>query len=211
MKKSIMKKVVATALSMALVMGLTLSAGASGGSGGNTPEDVVEKIVGTKLPKIPETSTVGNVQTTVKGVYLAGNVKGSVVATPVAAISEGYGLKSNEKPYAKFATMNPKKSNLAYACLELGSKAMGADLGPVVDIELGKMTDGTYSLLSSEGSEIQITFGIPNDFAEAGKTFAVVRVRVGGVIDILKDIDTDDNTVTFLTTGGSGAYAIIKY
>ncbi len=66
-------------------------------------------------------------------------------------------------------------------------------------------------LLPSDGAEIRVALGVPKKFADAGKTFAVVRVQAGGVVSILPDVDDNPNTVTFDTTGGAAAYAIIKY
>ena len=81
----------------------------------------------------------------------------------------------------------------------------------MINLELGKMAGGKYSLLPSDGAEIRVSFGIPKNFAQANKTFAVVCVRAGGAVSILEDVDDNPNTVTFDTTGGAGAYAIIKY
>lgn len=95
--------------------------------------------------------------------------------------------------------------------VELAAASQGAAVGPVLNVELGKMSGGKYSLLPSDGAAIRLSFGIPKNFVQDGKTYAVVCVRAGGVISILTDVDSNPDTITFDTTGGAGVYAIIKY
>ena len=58
---------------------------------------------------------------------------------------------------------------------------------------------------------IAVKIGVPKSFAQDGKTYAVICVRPGGAVSVLTDVDDNPNTVTFETTGGQGAYAIVKY
>lgn len=160
---------------------------------------------------IPTTSSVGSIQSAVSGAYCATSVDGVAVTTELASLVKGYGLASNEKPYAMVWDLDPKKSNLAQQVINLAAASQGAEVGPTLNIELGKKSGGKYSLLSSAGPAIRLSVGIPANFAQSGKTFAVVRVQSGGVVTILQDVDNDPSTVTFDTTGGAGAYAIIKY
>lgn len=160
---------------------------------------------------IKTTSSVEGVETTVRGVYHTPNLPGCAVVTAQSTIAQAYGLGTNERPYAKFMETDVKKSAKAMVSLEAGAKAIGGQMGPCVNIELGKMTNGTYSLLPSEGATSQITFGIPANFLEENKNYAVVGVRTGGIITTYKDLDSNPKTVTFATTGGAGAYAIVKY
>ena len=216
MKVSIIKKLMMGALTASLVMAPVMGVSAT-----TTTEDttsVVEKAVAastsgevTTVAEIPNTSSVAGVKTTIAGVYLATSVNGTAVTTAVSSIAEGYGLASNEKPYAKFSNLDPKKSTLAKAAIDLAAASQGATVGPMLNIELGKMSGGKYSLLPSDGVTIRVAVGIPKNFAQDGKTYAVVRVRAGGEATILPDVDSNPNTVTFDTTGGAGAYAIIKY
>ena len=165
----------------------------------------------TSVAEVPSTSTVAGVESTVSGVYLATSVNGSVVTTSTAAIAEGYGLRGNEKPYAKFFDLDAAKSPLAKQAIDLAAGSLGAEVGPMLNIELGKMSAGKYSLLPSDGASIRLSFGIPSNFTQAGKTYAVICVRAGGAMTVLEDVDTNPFTVTFDTTGGAGAYAIVKY
>lgn len=215
MKASIIKKLMAGALTVSLVMAPAFSAFATTIT--NVESKVEEAISSgtsgevTTVAEVPNTSSVAGVKTTVGGVYLATKVNGSIVSTSAAAIAESYGLAGNEKAYAKFSNLDAKKSPLAMQAVVAAAASQGAEVGPVLNVELGKMTAGKYSLLPSDGAAIRLSFGIPKSFVQAGKTYAVVVVRAGGAVSILQDIDENPNTVTFDTTGGAGAYAIIRY
>lgn len=217
MKARIIKRMMTGVLAASLVMAPAMSVGATTTTNtvsGSSVEAVVASSSSgevTTVAEIPSTSTVAGVKSTTAGVYLATGVNGSVVTTSVAAIKEGYGLANNETPYAKFSNLDAKKSPLAKQAIDLAAASQGAVVGPMLNVELGKMTAGKYSLLPSDGAAIRLSFGIPKSFAEAGKTYAVVVVRAGGAVSILADIDSNPDTVTFDTTGGAGAYAIIKY
>lgn len=215
MKASIIKKLMAGALTASLVMAPAFSVFATTTT--NVESKVEEAISSstsgevTTVAEIPNTSTVAGVKSTVGGVYLATKVDGSIVTTNAAAIAESYGFASNEKAYAKFSNLDAKKSPLAMQAVNLAAASQGAEVGSIVNVELGKMTAGKYSLLPSDGAAIRLSFGIPRNFVQAGRTYAVVAVRAGGVVSILPDVDDNPNTVTFDTTGGAGAYAIIRY
>lgn len=225
MKASIIKKVMTGALALSLVMAPVMSVGATTTQGAT--ESKAEEIIASStssesgasgesteistVAEVPVTSSVGSVRTTTAGAYLATSVNGTAVTTSVAAIAEGYGLAGNEKPYSKFSNLEAKKSPLAKASIDLAAASQGAVVGPMLNIEFGKMTAGKYSLLPSEGPAIRIALGIPKSFVQAGKIYAMVCVRAGGATAILPDIDENPDTITFDTTGGSGAYAIIMY
>ena len=232
MKAKFIQKVMAGALTVALVAAPSMSVLASGGSYGsgaagtsNTEAAVVEIVNATvavgedsgsgsavsSIAEIPTTSSVAGVKTTVAGVYMATSVNGTAITTSVANIASSYGLGAGERPYARIYNMDTKKSPLAAAAIDQAAAAMGAVVGPYVNVELGKMSGGKFGLLPSDGAPITIKFGIPKSFAQDGKTFAVICVRPGGAVSILEDTDTNPDTVTFNTTGGQGAYAIVKY
>lgn len=218
MKASIIKKMMIGALTASLVMAPTLSVAASSSVTSSGTEEKVEAAVAastsgevTAVAEVPDTDSVAGVQTTVAGVYLATSVNGSAVASGFDAIKSGYGLTGSEKPYAKFFNLDVKKSPLAKAAIDLAAASQKATVGPMLNVELGKMTAGKYSLLPSDGAAIRLSFGIPQNFAQADKTYAVVCVRAGGAVSVLADTDSNPNTVTFDTTGGAGVYAIIRY
>ena len=234
MKISVLKKLMVCALAVSLVMAPVIGASATtittpsqsvvvGAVNGYVSEasntaaeekpDVAAEVmtIAEAVAAIPTSSSVGGVQSAISGAYCATSVDGIAVTTELTSLIQGYGLASNEKPYAMVWDLDPKKSNLAKQAIHLAAATQGAEVGPMLNIELGKKLGGKYSLLSSNGPTIRLSVGVPANFAQDGKTFAVVRVQSGGVVTILKDVDNDPNTVTFDTTGGAGAYAIIKY
>ena len=211
MKASIIKKLMMGALTASLVMAPAMSVFAAPTTGTVSTDSVVEEAVAGEVAEVPSTSTVAGVTTTVSGVYLATSVNGTAITSAVSSIAQGYGLTGSEKPYAKFSNMDPKKSNLAKQSIDMAAASQGAVVGPMLNIELGKMSGGKYSLLPSDGAAIRLSVGLPKSFAQADKTFAVICVRAGGAVSILPDVDSNPNTVTFDTTGGAGAYALIKY
>lgn len=220
MKASIIKKLMMGALTASLVMAPAMSVFAATTTTTTKADTTteVEEIVAestsgevTTVAEIPSTSSVAGVTSTVSGVYLATSVSGTAITSAVSSIAQGYGLTGSEKPYAKFSNMDPKKSNLAKQSIDMAAASQGAVVGPMLNIELGKMSGGKYSLLPSDGAAIRLSVGLPKSFAQADKTFAVICVRAGGAVSILPDVDSNPNTVTFDTTGGAGAYALIKY
>lgn len=226
MKASVIKKMMVFALAVTLTAAPSLGVMASGNSGNKPSEESTEEAVVeavnenlaennggsvSSVAQIPTTSSVAGVKTTVAGVYLATSVNGCAVTTGVSTISASYGLTAGEKPYARFYNLEAKRSPLAKAAIDNAAASLNAEVGPYVNIELGKMAGGKYSLLPSNGAEIQIKLGVPKAFVQDGKTYAMICVRPGGTVSVLKDIDTDPNTITFNTTGGQGAYAIVRY
>lgn len=214
----------ASALTVALVAAPSMSVLASGGSGGSSSksEDKVIEIINesisdggesyvSSIAEIPVTNTVAGTRSTVQGVYIATSVNGTAITSSLAGIAGSYGLANGEVPYARFSNMDVKKSNLAKAVIDNAASAIGATVGPCINIEIGKKAGGQFSLLSQEGEKISVKVGIPKSFAQDGKTYAVICVRPGGAVSVLQDTDTNPNTITFDTTGGQGAYAIVKY
>lgn len=225
MKANLAKRVLTCTLAGALIVGSSMSVFAYGasdssskGSSGTSKKEVVTEIVlestndeVSSIAAIPETSSVAGVKTSVAGVYLATCVNGSVITTPFASIAESYALAAGERPYARVYNFDGRKSTAAQAVIDNAASALGATVGPVINFELGKMSGGKFSLLPSDGAAINVKLGIPKAFAQADKTFAMICVRPGGAVAVLQDIDTDPNTITFATTAGQGAYAIVKY
>lgn len=235
MKANIAKKVLLCTLSAALLAAPSMGVFAASGTGagtkaastGSSITAEVEEIVTANaevvsddnsgsnstvtVAAVPVTSSVGGVKSTLPGVYLATSVRGTAITSGLTAIADSYGLTGSEKPYARIYNMDGKKSYLAQACIDNAAAAMGASVGPAINVEIGKMASGKFSLLPADGAPITLKVGVPKSFAQSDKTFAVVAVRPGGVVSVLADTDTDPNTVTFDTTAGQGVYALIKY
>lgn len=161
--------------------------------------------------QIPEKNSVSGIETTIEGVYLATAVSGCAVITDSEAIRKSYGLSGSEQLFAKFANLIEAERPTASKMLDLAAASQGAEICAKLSIELGKMDNGNYSLLTEQGAEIQLMFGIPERFIQEGKSYAVVCVRRDGSVYIFTDQDQNPNTVTFGTTGGAGAYGLIRY
>lgn len=228
MKANIAKKVLICTLSASLMLAPVMGVSAKTSSAGSekSVKEKVEAIITentagastegtdagtTTITEVPTTSAVAGVKTSVAGVYLATNVNGVAITTGLSTIADGYGLADGEKPYARVYNLDAKKSYLAQACIDNAAASMGATVGPAINAEIGKMASGKFSLLPADGAPITLKVGVPKSFAQDGKTFAVVAVRPGGVVSILTDTDENPNTVTFNTTAGQAAYALIKY
>ena len=230
MKTKFIQKLMAGALTAALVaapcMGVFASETPGGSDTPNKPgveEEVVEIVnssVGDNdeggsavsgIAQIPATSSVAGVTSTVKGVYLATSINGAAITTSVATIASSYNLGAGETPCARVYNMDVKKSPLAAAAINSAAEALGAAVGPYINVELGFTKGGKFGLLPSDGAPITMSFGIPKSFVQDGKTYAVICVRPGGAVTVLPNTSTNPNVVTFSTTGGQGAYAIIKY
>lgn len=231
MKAQVVKRILSSALAMTLLLGSSNVAFASGSSSvsGNAATTTVQAVEETvteqvmqivnessngsvsTIAEIPTTSSVAGVKSTVSGVYLATNVNGVAVTTAMAAIGDSYGLAKNEKAYVRAYNFDGKRSTAAKAVIDSAAASMGAEVGPVINFEFGKMAGGKFSLLPSDGASFNVKVGIPKSFAKEGKTYAIVCVRPGGTFSIIKDTDNDPNTVTFPTTAGQAAYALICY
>lgn len=164
--------------------------------------------------QVPSGDTVQGIQSGINGIYLGTAVNGCAVITSEDEIREAYGISKDEMPYAKFLNLNTEKNPESKKALELAASAQGAEIGPMLSVELGRMTvggdNGRYSLLPADGAEIEIVFGIPDNFANDAMSYGVACVREDGTVTVWKDIDDDRRTATFKTTGGIGNYALIR-
>lgn len=214
MKSKSLKKVLATALALSLVMAPVMGVNAS--TDNNAPSEGSSTSVSAEVAAtIPETSTIsvgGKYMTsTVKGAYMSKTIPGTVVATDKGTLAAGYGLAPGEQPYVRVYDISEAKSPAAMASINAAAGAVGGTVVATVNVELGKLAGGKFSLLEQGGAPITMAFGIPKDAVKPGYAYAMICVRPGGVIEVLPDLDADPNTVTFSTTGGLGAYAMIMY
>lgn len=223
MRAKLAKRVLSSALAMTLLLGSSTMVFASSGASTATDSEpsvveVVNEIISestsgsvTTVAEVPTTSTVAGVTTSVSGSYLVTSVNGVAVTTGITTIADSYGLAKNEKPYVRAYNFDSKRSTAAKAVIDNAVASMGAEVGSIFNFEFGKMAGGKFSLLPSDGSAFNVKVGIPKSFVKEGKTYAMVCVRPGGAVSILPDTDTNPNTITFATTAGQGAYAIICY
>ena len=214
MKSKSLKKVLATALALSLVMAPVMGVNAS--TDNNAPSEGSSTSVSAEVAAtIPETSTIsvgGKYMTsTVKGAYMSKTIPGTVVTMDKGTLAAGYGLAPGEQPYVRVYDISEAKSPAAMTSINAAAGAVGGTVVATVNVELGKLAGGKFSLLEQGGAPITMAFGIPKNAVKPGYAYAMICVRPGGVIEVLPDLDADPNTVTFSTTGGLGAYAMIMY
>lgn len=209
MKRFSIKKSLATVLAACLVIGSTMTVCAAPSSSQASASSGGAAAVVTTTPSL----MINGVKavSTVKGLYAAKSVQGAVVLTPLAELKAAYGLGADQAPYLIMMDTDTKKSHLAMDSLNAAAVALGATMGPVVNINLGAMTAGKFAPLSADGADVAFTVGLPTNFVQADANYAVICVRQGGAVSVLYDTDTDPNTVTFNMKGGLGCYAIVKY
>lgn len=160
--------------------------------------------------EVKSTSSVAGVKSTVSGAFILQKDVAAAVTTPAATIAQSYALAAGERPYVKVFDMDVKKSSLAAESLEIAAKAFGGTNVAFIQMEFGKMTNGEYSLLPA-GAGIAASFSVPKSAQVAGARYAVIRVVEGGTFTLLEDTDNNPATVSFVTTGGAGAYSIVRF
>ncbi len=164
----------------------------------------------TPAQEVPTTSVAGGVKSATEGMYTAKSVEGSAVTTPATEIKAGFGLAGNDKPYTKVSDLDPKKSTKSAEVLRTFAATQGAVVGPMLNIEFGKMSGGKYSLLPKSGS-IAMRLALAKNFFVPGATYAVLRVSPGGQYEIIPAAVDAKGNLGFFTNGGQGAYAVIRY
>lgn len=145
---------------MAPVMGVNASTDNNAPSEGSSTS-VSAEVAAT----IPETSTIsvgGKYMTsTVKGAYMSKTIPGTVVVTDKATLAAGYGLVPGEQPYVRVYDISEAKSPAAMTSINAAAGAVGGTVVATVNVELGKLAGGKFSLLEPGGAPITMAFGIP--------------------------------------------------
>lgn len=209
MKANIIKRVLSGALALSLVLAPSVGAMASSSSanvGGNQGGAAATTAVQTV--KYETSSSVAGVRSTVGGVFiLKRDVKGAVTLGS-GEIARLFGLGAGERPFVKMIDMDNKKSHLAYKCMTDTARALGAEIFGTMNVELGKMAAGRFSLLFGEG-RINVVFNVPAKFQ--GRNVAVICVQEGGKVAVLADTDTVAGTLNVALPAGASALAFIAY
>lgn len=204
MKTRLIKRMLGATLAMALILAPSMGAFATTSVpvSGNRVQETQEATVA--VPVYKTTSSVAGIKSSVGGVYILNKGIGTAILTPAGNITVAPGAR----PYVKAMDMDVKKSNLAYKCMTDHAAALGATVVGTINLEIGQMLSGKYSLLGADVA-VSAAFSVPA--AAQGKTVAVLRVQEGGVVTLLQDTDPNPAVVAFNTTGGAAAYAIIAY
>ncbi len=154
--------------------------------------------------------TVGGqaINSTVSGRFYAPNVNGAAVVSQKAEVNAALGLKNGETASVRVfqSAYGPK----AQKCVADTAAALNVTLGPVLDINLGKIdAGGKYSNVQHLNTAVAFTIGIPAEFVQAGSSYYVINVQPGGAVALLQDLDTDPSTLTFATTD-FGVFALVR-
>lgn len=229
-RKSVRKMLVAT-LAATMLMGSAITAYAADGSGGSETTSKETESTGSNTVVITEavspqeeddTPTIafsdvaaantsisvggGKVVTTIAGAYASKTVDGMAVITPLSEIKANLGLAAGQTPYLMAFDTDAKKSSLAMASLNAAAEPLGVNVITTLNIDLGAKQNGKFVTLSN--GSVNMVVGLPKAAIDPAKTYSVICVQPGGAITILKDQDTNPNTVTFAVKAGLGTYAI---
>lgn len=148
-----------------------------------------------------------HVKTAVAGSYAAKSVQGAAVTGSLQDVKAELGLKDSQTPYVMVFDTSVKKSPKAMECVNAAVSAMGGGkVAATLNIDLGVKEKGKFVRL--ENGTVGMMVGLPKG-ANTSKSVSVVCVRPGGKVTILKDTDSNPDTVTFEVYAGLGTYAIV--
>ncbi len=148
-----------------------------------------------------------NVKTAVTGSYAAKSVQGVAVTGSLQTVKAGLGLTGSQIPYVMVFDTSAKKSPKAMECVNAAVSAMGGGkVAATLNIDLGVKENGKFVRL--ENGTVGMIVGLPKG-VNTSKHVSVVCVRPGGKVTILKDTDSNPDTVTFEVYAGLGTYAIV--
>lgn len=147
-------------------------------------------------------------KSTVSGSFAAKSFAGTAITTPAAQIAQNLGVADAEQISVTTWDVTPKSSPLAYNSLATAANDIKGDLGPIVQVNIGKK--GYHETLSNTAGTVDMTVGIPASFYDPNATYAMIHVVNGGATEILKDMDDNPATVSFPVSAGNGAYALVK-
>ncbi len=148
-----------------------------------------------------------NVKTAVAGSYAAKSVQGAAVTGSLQTVKAGLGLTGSQIPYVMVFDTSAKKSPKAMECINAAVSAMGSGkVAATLNIDLGVKEKGKFVRL--ENGTVGMMVGLPKG-VNTSKNVSVVCVRPGGKVTILKDTDSNPDTVTFEVYAGLGTYAIV--
>lgn len=152
-----------------------------------------------------------NIKTNLNGHYYASGVKGIAMTDQEWSLQVEAGMGVVEYFWVNTWDITQDTAPMAVETFRIVAASEGAELGPVVQINIHKTLNGKMTSLEGNAVRFTTVMGIPDDFERAGDGYAVVLVKAGGSFEILSDMDEDDKTVTFKAKAGDGAYALIHY
>lgn len=150
-------------------------------------------------------------QSTVAGRYTAKKFNGTAVLSTKANVNAALGVKNGETAWISISDSSCGEK--AMKTVNEVSESMGAKVAGIIDIYGAKITSsGKRVDITHPEAEIQYTIGIPFSMkAPEGYQLAVLRVYGDngvGKADLLKDMDSDPNTVT-VSSDKFGVFAFV--
>lgn len=224
MKVKVIKRMLTGVLASVMIFGSALSVGATTQTSSSTSQaasdaqtvvsgsgSVSNASVAVKATYSKSSVTIGGkaMKSTVGGVFIAPNVNGVAVTTPVADIAAAFALKGNQKASIMVLEANKKNSPLAYATAEAAASSLNGSVVAMLNLEFGVKENGRYTDLADNGAKAAMAVGLPTG-ADTNAQYKVLCIKKGGAVTVLDDVDTDPATVTFNFVGGKAAYALVK-
>lgn len=114
-------------------------------------------------------------------------------------------LKVKDGKGLSFGSITIENRQQGLAALEAFSLVIG-DQNYVAAYNVA--VNGTKGIIKNTSAPVQYTMTIPNAFRFPGRQFSLIQLG-NGVINILQDEDTSDDTITFTTDYPSTVYALI--
>jgi len=148
------------------------------------------------------------VKSTVAGVFIAPNVNGVAVTTPMETVNTSFGLAADQTASVMVLEANAKNSPESYAVAQSTAENIKGNVVAMLNIEFGFRQNGRYTDLSNSTAKAEMAVGLPNT-ADTGKTYKVLTIKEGGIVTVSDDLDNDPNTVTIAFGGGKAAYALV--
>ena len=178
----------------------------TGIEGYNKENHYVERILNVSV----ESKEAGSIQKEVKKGNNAPDVKISMTESQLANIV----LTDEEKKAVEkgsdikiVLTVDDASGQISIKDKTVVESVLGKmKIGQYLDVSLLKIIDHEESRISQTRGAIKITIEIPESLRKANREFVMIRVH-DGVATILKDLDTDANTIT-IETDRFSTYAI---
>lgn len=148
------------------------------------------------------TTADGKVLTsTVKGTFNTKAVEGVVVTTPASIMNSVLKVEAGESAFLKLTDSNCGEK--AKASVNAAAKAIGGEVGPMLDINIGKLgKQGKFTNVSEVKSFVNFVVTPPKNFVvKPGNEMAVICVQPGGKTTILPNWSSDTKSVSFFTKG----------
>lgn len=148
------------------------------------------------------------VKSTVGGVFIAPNVNGLAVTTPLATINASFGLAAGQSASIMVLEANAVNSPKSFAVAQSAAAGLNGNVVAMLNLEFGFRQNGRYADLADNGAKAELAVGLPKT-ADTSKTYKVLTIKEGGSVTVTDDLDNDPNTVTIAFGGGKAAYALV--